>query len=121
MPDLYTHIGQKIRELRLAYPNGALSQEALARRLKIGANTISRWETGTYKPTPEDLDHLARLFGVSIMVFFPNSNQDDMRIATLTSATGGLSDPDFDEVVRYAEFRKVRSAMKKTKRSRTKR
>ena len=121
MPDIYRHIGQKIRELRLAYPNGTLSQEALADRLKTGANTISRWETGTYKPRPEDLDQLARFFGVSILVFFPNSNPDDQRIAILTSATGGLSDSDLEEVIRYAEFRKDRSAMGKAKRSRTKR
>lgn len=121
MSDLYTYIGNKIRELRTAYPGGGLSQEALANRLKTAANKISRWETGTYKPTPEDLDQLARFFGVSIMVFFPDTNQDDQRIATLTSATGGLSEPDFEEVIRYAEFRKARSAMTATKRSRTKR
>lgn len=121
MKELYEHIGRKIRELRLAYPEGALSQEALAGRLKIAANTISRWETGTYKPTPDDLDKLARFFGVSIMVFFPDSYQDEQRTAALASATGGLSDSDFEEVVRYAEYRKARSAMKGAKRPRAKR
>ena len=121
MADLYKNIGQKIRELRLAYPQGALSQEALGTRLKIAANTISRWETGTYKPTPEDLDKVARFFGVSIMVFFPESHRDEKRVAALTSATGNLSDSDFEEVVRYAEFRRARSAMTGVKRSPKKR
>ena len=121
MTDLYQQIGQKIRELRQNRPEGALSQEALANHLKLAANTISRWETGTYKPTPEDLDRLARFFDVSIMVFFPDSNKDDRRTAALTSATGGLDETDFEEVVRYAEFRKVRAAMKGAKRTRSKR
>jgi transcriptional regulator with XRE-family HTH domain len=118
--DLNTYIGQRIRELRLAYPGGALSQEVLANRLKMAPNTISRWETGTYKLKPEDLDELARFFGVSIMVFFPQSDEESDRVATLTSATGGLSENDFEEVIRYAEFRKARSAMKNNKMTRKK-
>ena len=53
MPNLYEHIGAKIRELRTKYPKGTLSQEALSSHLKVAPNTVSRWETGTYKPTPE--------------------------------------------------------------------
>ena len=121
MTDFYRHIGEKIRELRLAHPKGALSQEALAKQLNLAPNTISRWETATYKPTPEDLDTLARFFNVSIMTFFPDANQQSDRVATLASATGGLNKSDFDEVVRYAEFRKARRAMEGQKRARPKR
>ena len=106
MSDIYKAIGQKIRELR-----GALSQEALATHLKIAPNTLSRWETGTYKPTAEDLDKLARFFKVPITVFFPNQIDSDERIEALTSATGGLSEKDFEEVIRYAEFRKARQIL----------
>lgn len=120
MTTLYAQIGQTIRELRESYPSGKLSQEALATRLEVASNTVSRWETGTYKPTAEDLDKLARFFKVSIKVFFPDL-QDDQRIAALTSATGGLNDKDFEEVVRYAEFRKARRALEESKRTRTKR
>ena len=121
MPDLYEQIGQKIRELREAYPKGKLSQEALAARLGVASNTVSRWETGTYKPTPEDLDELARFFKVSITVFFPTGSEDESRVAALTSATGGLNDKDFQEVIRYAEFRKARRALEGSKRPRAKR
>lgn len=121
MNSIYTYIGQKIREMRRHYPKGELSQEALADKLGIAANTVSRWETGTYKPTPEDLDKLARLFDVSITVFFPNLKSDDSRIAALTSATGGLEARDFDEVIRYAEFRKARRAIEGAKRGRSRR
>lgn len=120
MPNLYAHIGQKIRELRQNYPGGTLSQEALAKQIDVGANTLSRWETGTYKPTPEDLDKLARFFKVSITLFFPDLVTDDSRVATLASATGGLDASDFDEVIRYAEFRKARRALEGAKRARSK-
>ena len=120
MPDLYEQIGLKIRELREAYPKGKLSQEALATQLQIASNTVSRWETGTYKPTAEDLDKLARFFKVSIRVFFPDLDDDD-RVAALTSATGGLSNTDFEEVMRYAEYRKAHRALEGAKRARAKR
>ena len=48
-----------------------MSQEALAREVKVAANTISRWETCTYRPSLEDLERLARFFEVSITTFFP--------------------------------------------------
>lgn len=88
--------------------------------LKVASNTVSRWETGTYKPTAEDLDKLARFFGVSITVFFPGLSQDDAAITALTSATAGLTKSDLEEVIRYAEFRKARAALDGAKRARAK-
>jgi transcriptional regulator with XRE-family HTH domain len=115
MPNLYEQIGHKIRQLR-----GNLSQEGLAAKLGVAANTVSRWETGTYKPTPEDLDKLARHFSVPITIFFPDLQAQDPRISALTSATGGLNKKDFEEVVRYAEFRKARTLMEAAKRKKKK-
>ncbi len=37
----------------------------------VSTNTISRWETATYKPTVEDLQKLAIFFERSIVEFFP--------------------------------------------------
>ena len=64
-------------------------------------NTISRWETATYKPSIEDLEKLARYFGTSISVFFPNI---EPAAPALLSATGDLDDDDLDELTRYAQF-----------------
>jgi transcriptional regulator with XRE-family HTH domain len=121
MASIYNHIGEMIQKLRTNRPDGKLSQEGLAEKLGTAANTVSRWETGTYKPTAEDLDKLARFFKVSITVFFPDLEHDDKRISALTSATGGLDKEDFEEVIRYAEFRKARLALEKAKRPRAKR
>jgi transcriptional regulator with XRE-family HTH domain len=116
MPEIYEYIGQKIRELR-----GSISQEVLGEKIGVSGNTVSRWETGTYKPTPEDLDKLARFFKVSITVFFPDLKPNEGRVAALASATGGLADRDFEEVIRFAEFRRARRALEASKRARSKR
>ena len=120
MSQLYKQIGEKIRELRLKPENGAMSQETLGEKLGVASNTVSRWETGTYKPTAEDLDNLSRLFKVSITVFFPALDQENASIAALTSATSGLNREDFEEVLRYAEFRRARGALDGAKRARPK-
>jgi transcriptional regulator with XRE-family HTH domain len=119
MTELYRQIGAKIRELRLSYPGG-LSQEALGEKLQIGSNTVSRWETATYKPSAEDLDKLARFFSVSITVFFPDLPKEDPAVAMLASATAGLDKTDLEEVLRYAEFRRARRALQGAKRVRPK-
>jgi transcriptional regulator with XRE-family HTH domain len=112
MSDMYAAIGEKIRELR-----GKASQEALAADLGIKPNKLSRWETGTYKPTAVDLDNLARYFDVPITVFFPGQiEESNERVSALASATGGLDEKDFEEVIRYAEFRKAQIQLNKVKR-----
>ncbi len=122
MPDeFYLFIGKKIRELRRTSPKGEMSQDVVAEKIGVAPNTVSRWETGTYKPTPEDLEKLARLFEVSITVFFPNLRYDDSAISMLASATGGLSKSDLEEVVKYAEFRKARLALENAKRKKVRR
>src|SRR5260370_5450 len=70
---LIEHVGQRIKEFRTAYGERGISQEALASKIGVATNTISRWETATVKPTIEDLEKLARFFGKSIEEFFHRS------------------------------------------------
>jgi transcriptional regulator with XRE-family HTH domain len=109
--NLFEYVGHQIRDLRLNYGGGqGLSQEALARALGVAANTISRWETATYKPTLEDLDKLARFFGVSILTFFPPEETPvNDQIAALLRTAQQLEPEDLEELRRYAEFRQARS------------
>lgn len=114
MTGFYKHIGEIMKELRTSYGGKGLSQEALARKIEKPANTVSRWETGTYKPSASDLDLLARFFGVSITVFFRDLKQpDDMspKMEALVSALGDLDERDLEEVRHYAEFRKARQRL----------
>ena len=70
MNEFYQQIGKKISELRLKYPKGEMSQDAVAEQLGIASNTVSRWETGTYKPTPEDLDSWLAFRSLNHCVFY---------------------------------------------------
>ena len=68
--DLLDHVAAKIKDLRVNYNSGeGLSQESLAKHLKVAPNTISRWETGMYRPSFKDVEKIARFFGVSMMLF----------------------------------------------------
>ena len=107
---LLEHVGERIRELREQYNRGeGLSQEALAKALKTSANTVSRWETATYKPSLDDLEGLARFFGVSILHFFPGEHPSrDQRVQALLRAAEQLPPTEIEELRRYAEFRRAR-------------
>ena len=76
--DLLDHIAARLRDLRVSYNNGeGLSQESLANHLKVAPNTISRWETGTYRPSLKDLERISRFFGVSMTSFLPDEMIDE--------------------------------------------
>jgi len=109
---LTEHVGQRIREFRTSYGGGTgISQDALAEALGVASNTISRWETATYRPTIEDLERLARFFGKSILDFFPKEDvrtERDEKIDALLRTAKQLKDEDVDELRRYAEFRRAR-------------
>jgi transcriptional regulator with XRE-family HTH domain len=116
---LMEHVGQRIRDFRTSYGGGSgISQDALAKALSVSTNTISRWETATYRPTIEDLEKLARFFGKSILDFFPKEDvrtERDEKIDALLRTAKQLKDADVEELRRYAEFRRARHVY--TKRS----
>jgi transcriptional regulator with XRE-family HTH domain len=110
--DLLDHIAARLRDLRVSYNSGeGLSQESLANRLKVAPNTISRWETGTYRPSVKDLEKIARFFGVSIISFFPSemaNEADDENLKALLRTARQLHPSDIEELRKYAEFRRAR-------------
>ena len=108
--ELYAYIGDKIRIQREQHK---LTQEALAGRMGVSANTISRWETTAYKPSVNDLDLLARLFGVPIWSFFPSPAQPPTdKHHALLRAAGDLPEEDLDELERYADFIRARKVLR---------
>ncbi len=107
MPDIYEQIGKQIRELRTRVRGHGISQEELAQAVDTTANTVSRWETATYKPSICDLEKLAQFFGTPITVFFPQA-EPKSRTNALLSATADLDDADLEEVTLYAQFRRTR-------------
>jgi transcriptional regulator with XRE-family HTH domain len=121
MPDLFKHIGARIRELRTEYNNGqGLSQERIATALGVTTNTISRWETAAYHPGLEDLEKLAKFFGSTIMDFLPSTSRPGNvevteasvmgeKIGSLLDTVRQLAPEDVDEIQNYAEFKRARS------------
>lgn len=116
------HVAEQIKELRTHYNSGeGISQDALARQLNVAANTISRWETGTYRPGLEDLERLARFFGVSIISFFPPDNVEPVKddLQALLRTARKLDPEDLEELRKYAEFRHARRIYKGQSRPRS--
>jgi transcriptional regulator with XRE-family HTH domain len=110
--DLLDHVAARIKDLRVSYNSGeGLSQEALATHLKVAPNTISRWETGTYRPSLKDLERISRFFGVSMMSFFPEDmvdDDEDENLKALLRTARQLHPADLEELRKYAEFRRAR-------------
>ena len=111
--DWLDHVAAKIRDLRVNYNSGeGLSQESLANHLKVAPNTISRWETGTYRPSLKDVEKISRFFGVSIMSFLPDEmidEEEDENLKALLRTARQLHPSDLEELRKYAEFRRARA------------
>src|SRR5207245_9223236 len=104
---LIEHVGQRIKEFRTAYGERGISQEALATKMGVATNTISRWETATVKPTIEDLAKLARFFRKSIEEFLPRSEvgtRQRHRTEALLRAAENLDDNELDEIQKYTDY-----------------
>lgn len=110
MPTLYEYIGEQIRNLR---KSNSLSQEEFGEIIGTQTNTVSRWETATYKPSANDLESIAKKFNITIAYFFPEENQPTVSksLQALMSATADLNESDIQEITEYAMFRKARSIM----------
>jgi transcriptional regulator with XRE-family HTH domain len=105
--ETFKYVGQRIREFRTSYGGTGISQDALAKALKVASNTVSRWETATYRPTLEDLTRLAKFFGKRTTEFFPDSEQpaeSDPRFENLRVKLKLLSDKDIETLNKYADF-----------------
>jgi transcriptional regulator with XRE-family HTH domain len=111
LPNIFTEIGKQIRELRLGFAGKGISQAELARHMGTTPNTISRWETGVYKPSVTDLENLARFFGVPIAQIFPEPIPTPLP-KELSIAIEGLNTADLQEVVTYARYRRAISTLK---------
>ena len=117
MPDeIYIFVGGKIRTFREQH---GMNQEALAVELGVTANTVSRWETATYKPSVKELEKMSRFFEVPLWTFLPSETQPPTEQQNaLLSATGDLPAEDLEELQRYADFIRTRKAISRTKRKR---
>ncbi len=92
---LIERVGQRIKEFRTAYGERGISQEALATKMGVATNTISRWETATVRPSIEDLESEV-------------GTRQGQKMEALLRAAGNLDDKELDEVRKFAEYRRAR-------------
>lgn len=94
-------LGKKIRQLRF---KAGLTQEQLAEQLGVGAQAVSKWETGVAMPDITTLPLLAEIFGSSIDDLFDLSlDQRLNRIENRMDVEEELSQDLFRE---YEDFLK---------------
>ena len=79
-------LGERIKELRL---RDGRTQDALAGKLGVTAQAISRWEKGVCYPDMELVPSIANCFGVTIDELFGYENDRDQRIEAILKTVDG--------------------------------
>ena len=107
--NIVEYVGERRHQLRKSYGIKEISQRELAEMMGVGANTISRWETGTFKVSIVELGRLAKIFSISIAEFFPIDDYENKgnSIQELMLVVQDMSENDIRELTLFAEFRKV--------------
>lgn len=81
-------MADKIRKIRKKY---GLSQEDLAKKLKMAASSISSWERGANKPMMDKLEKMAEMFNVPISYFFGAEDAEKYADKTILPVYGHIS------------------------------
>ena len=81
-------LGERIKELRL---RDGRTQEALAGKLGVTAQAISRWEKGVCYPDMELIPSIANYFGITIDELFGYQNDRAQRIDAIVKKIEGHS------------------------------
>ena len=95
-------LGKKIRQLRF---KAGLTQEQLAEKLGIGAQSVSKWENSVAMPDISALPLLAEIFGVQIDDLFDLTN--DQRLNRIENRLDMEEDLPQDVFLEYEEFLKT--------------
>ena len=81
----------------------------MANKLGVTPNTVSRWETATYKPSIDDLDRLGRVFRLPPWAFFPSEIEAPTeRHRSLVNSASDLGADEITELEDYAAFIRAR-------------
>jgi transcriptional regulator with XRE-family HTH domain len=98
----FQYIRYKLKELRELR---RITQKCVADYMGVCQNTVSRWETGSYKPSIDELEKLSKFYGVSILYFFPEDPEySSEKIKSIFQIIADLSDSDSAAIRKFAEF-----------------
>ena len=101
------NIGEKIAELRR---DAGMTQEALASRLVISPQAVSKWERGVANPDLELILEIAKLFGIStdelLGLSSPKARENELesRVSSLERLLAMLTEKD-DHAMREIQLR----------------
>ncbi len=101
------NIGEKIAQLRR---DAGMTQEALASRLVISPQAVSKWERGVANPDLELIPEIARLFGIStdelLGLSSPKAQENELesRVSSLERLLAMLTEKD-DNAMREIQLR----------------
>lgn len=100
-------IGARLKRVR-EYLN--ISQQEVSDQTGIPRPSVSAMENGKRGVDVEELRALARLYGYPVSYFVEDhpSEANDPKVEALFRATTQLSEPDKDEVLRFAEYLRFR-------------
>ena len=107
-------LGKKIKQLRF---KAGLTQEQLAEKLGIGAQSVSKWENAVSMPDITALPLLAEIFGVSIDELFDLTNEQ--RFNRIENRMDNEEDLPQDVFMEYEEFLKGQLGSKENKKRAT--
>ncbi len=85
-------------QLRKLRQQKKLSQEALARKMGVTRQTISKWETGEAEPNIERLLALARLFGTNLTYLTTGNSPTDKILLEIDHLSMNFDHPVLSDV-----------------------
>lgn len=103
-------LGLNLQEIR---KQNKLSQEALAEKLGVSRQAISKWERGESAPDTENLIALSRIYGVSIDELLGNAAPEpkaDLYEEPVTETTPEYNVPQTEEKLSFKERRAIEKA-----------
>ncbi|MBO5065195.1 MAG: helix-turn-helix transcriptional regulator [Clostridia bacterium] len=104
------NLGLKLQETR---KRNKLSQEALAEKLGVSRQAISKWERGESAPDTENLIALSRIYGVSIDELLGNDSQPakaDLYEEPVDEITPEYDVPQSEEKLSFKEKHAIEKA-----------
>ena len=108
----YRELGAAIRHVRTNAKGRVVSQSELAAALDTKPNTISRWESGNFRPSIRDLHAIAHFFGVPVATLIPGAEPLSLH-TKLSEAAIGLTPGQILELIHYIEIRKAINKLKR--------
>ena len=100
-------LGLRLREAREYL---GLSRDEVAQHLGVSRSSLSLMEDGTRNASAVELSRLAKLYKTTVESLAGHAASDDESIKVIVRVTATLSDKDKEEMIRFTQYLRARSA-----------